>query len=226
MVTVVIERSSKDEFASEDETPDLGLGIPRSTRSDGVAHFGHLRFDRRKYHQITVANTGQVPATIGFIDRPVSVLGEEGPTPPWLTVSFDVPADKPNKSKDTDEDEVSIKGPTYTLEPGETCTIEMAAHVSSPELARNLNDKVTTLDEILILRVKGGRDHFVPVQGKWVKSSISSSRKSEESDRSVASPIDRLRGVAEDGIRKLQNQKPSGTPRGLFSAFGRGSDAS
>jgi hypothetical protein len=154
-----------------------------------------------KHVNATIANTGQVPSVLTFVDRPVAGLGEEGPTPPWLTILFDRDPDQKDKKNKAKE------SPSYTLEPGDTCNVELVALVDDHELARDLDDEVVKLDEVLILRVQNGRDHFIPVQGKWQKSSL---------DRS----IDKIKHFPEEQIRKLQLQKPvSSAKTGLFSTF-------
>lgn len=97
------------------------------------------------------------------------------------------------------------------MEPGDTCNLEFAALIEDSEIAENLDDGVVKLDEVLILRVQNGRDHFLPVQGKWQKSSL---------DRS----IDKIKRLPEDGMRMLQQQKPTGNSKGGFLAALRGSE--
>lgn len=192
-VTVIIDRSSRDfEESSTDE------------QTEGVMHFGTVSFGKGKHRICTVANTGQVPAKLSFVDRPVNETGKEGPAPPWLVINFDREADpKDKKSKGKEP-------PTYTIEPGDACTIEFIARVEAIDLADALGDGMVTLDDVLILRVQNGRDHFLPVQARWVRSSL---------DRS----IDKLKRIPEDGLRKLQSQKPSssGSPKSGRSLFNR-----
>jgi inositol polyphosphate 5-phosphatase INPP5B/F len=180
-------------------------GTSDDPSSRDVIDFGPVRYKKAKHVNATVANTGQVPATLSLVERPVSGLGEEGPTPPWLTVRFDRdPDQKEKKSKNTEP-------PSYTLEPGDTCNIEFVAMVDSHQLAHDLNDDVIKLDDVLILRVQNGRDHFLPMSGRWQRSSL---------DRS----IDKIKHIPEEGMRKLQQQKLTGSPKsGFFSTF-RGSE--
>jgi hypothetical protein len=191
IVTIVIDRSAV-------HTVDGTLDDPSSK---DVIDFGHVRYKKERHVHATIANTGQVSATLHLVERPIAGLGEEGPTPPWLTVRFDRdPDQKDKKSKNTES-------PTYTLEPGDTCNIEFIAAVDSHSLAHDLDDEVVKLDDVLILRVKNGRDHFLPVVGKWQRSSIERS-------------LDKIKHIPEDGFRKLQQQKPIGSPKpGFFSTF-------
>ena len=61
-------------------------------------------------------------------------------------------------------------------------------------VARELNEGLRSLDDILLIRVDGGRDHFVPVRARW-------------SNTSLGHSIDRLIRIPEGGIRRLQSQK-------------------
>jgi inositol polyphosphate 5-phosphatase INPP5B/F len=171
--------------------------------SGDIIDFGHVRFKKESHINVTMANTGQVKATLSFVDRPIAGLGEEGPTPPWLTVRFDREPDQKDKKAKGKE------SPSYTLEPGDTCNAEFTIMVESRELARDLDDDVVKLDDVLILRVLNGKDHFLPVVGRWQRSSL---------DRA----IEKIRHLPEDGIRRLQQQKPVGSSKSdrLFSPFG------
>ncbi|KAF2668965.1 DNase I-like protein [Microthyrium microscopicum] len=185
-VTVVFDHSKEPESPSSScDTQNV----------DGVINFGPMRMGKGRHRHITVANTGAVAATVGLVDRPVSGLGEEGSTPPWLIATFDREPDAGGKKKSKER--------VYTLEPGDVVNLELVARVEAMAMARDLDDGVMRLDDVLILRVRDGRDHFLPVQGTWVRSSLERS-------------IDALKRLPEDGIRKLQNQKPIGSPGRLF----------
>lgn len=158
--------------------------------SIGAVNFGTVHMGERKHRTITVANTGAVPATMTFVDRPVSNDQVQGPHPIWLSVHWDrEPDPRTKKSKEP---------PSYTLEPGDACIIELTVRIEIAELIKSLNEGTTKLDDILILRVKGGRDHFLPVQGKWVHSGLERAS-------------DKMKGLAEDSIRRLQHQRPEGS---------------
>jgi hypothetical protein len=200
-VTVVIDRTSRDfdEPATDEHT-------------EGVVHFGTVRLGKGKHRVCTVANTGQVPATLSFVDRPVNETDAAGPAPPWLIVTFDRAPDPPPSRDKKSPKPGSTPPPTFTIEPGDACTIELTARVEPLHIAPAdvfADSGVVPLDDVLILRVRGGRDHFVPVQARCVRSSL---------DRS----IDKLKHLPEDGLRKLQSQKPSSPDghrlgRSLFS---------
>ena len=74
---------------------------------------------------------------------------------------------------------------------------------------RDLNEGDAMIDEILVLRVENGRDHFLPIRAHWQPSALARS-------------IDKLIKIPEGGIRKLQNQIPArgevkwSVPREIF----------
>ena len=155
--------------------------------------FGHVKYDSPKTRSITVANTGRVPATFGFAPRGIGSEGEGSVTPKWLSVGFE------NRSIGT----VAVwKGlQDITLRPGDTITIHLTAHINEIAMVRRLNEQLDSLEDILILRVQSGRDHFIPLRGEWVRSAFGHS-------------IEKLVRVPEGGIRKLQNQHLHDSNRG------------
>lgn len=169
---------------------------------DGV-DFGDVSFGKSKRRNITIANTGRVPAIFGFTNRPVDRSQPEGPFPPWLRVRFDREPEAASKSSCEDLDE------QYTLEPADVCNAELKLKVDSPDMVRLLNEGTSCLDEVLVLRVKDGRDHFLPLRAHWLPSALTRT-------------VDKLIKVPEGGIRKLQGQKPDcegvrwSVPREIF----------
>lgn len=155
--------------------------------SEGI-NFGGIRYvDHAKARTITVANVGQANAQFGFVERP-GPDGEAHVTPRWLSLGFrdNTPHGKP-------EDDVPV---TYILRPGESCSIDLIASVQDINLTRELNEG-QTLEDVLILRLKDGRDHFIPVRGIWKTSAHGWT-------------LDKLSRIPEGGVRLLQRQKPEG----------------
>lgn len=178
-ITVVVERSTGHASSGEDKTTDSAF--------DGV-DFGDIQYAKSKHRNITIANTGSVPATFGFVHE----------FPYWLTAHFD-------KEPDKSQDKVSENGhDQYTLQPGEVANIELALKISTMDAIRNLNEDTKALDDILVIRVHDGRDHFLPIHGRWLQSSLAHS-------------IDKLVKIPEGGIRKLQNQSPQSTDKVRWS---------
>jgi hypothetical protein len=178
-ITVVVEPST-GQASVEDKT---------ATESTFVGvDFGDIHYAKSKRRNITVANTGRVPAKFSFVNA----------FPPWLTAHFDKEPDKP-------QDAASENGhEQYTLEPGEVCNIELSLKISTKDAVWNLNEGTTVLDDILVIRVHDGRDHFLPINGRWLQSSLARS-------------IDKLVKIPEGGIRKLQHQSPEYTDKVRWS---------
>ncbi|ORY17623.1 Endonuclease/exonuclease/phosphatase [Clohesyomyces aquaticus] len=194
-IAVVVECATATESPENKNTTDSDF--------DGI-DFGDVQFAKSKKRSITVANTGRVPATFGFTDRPLEEDQAAGPFPPWLTVTFDKEPDVPAQPP---TDQVHQQ---YTLEPADVLNVQLKLKVDSMDLVRKLNEETAKLEEILVLRVQSGRDHFLPVRGRWLQSTLARS-------------IDKLIRIPEGGIRKLQNQKPASdqgvkwsAPRELF----------
>lgn len=122
--------------------------------------FGDVRFDVPVSRDLTIANTSGVPATFLFTERPCAEGEVRGVTPPWLELRVDWPSDGKKRSG---QDE-------YTLAPGETANVELTVHIKDLDHVRSLNAGEAKIEDILVLRVVNGRDHFIPVYGKWLPS--------------------------------------------------------
>lgn len=153
--------------------------------------FGDVRWAQAKHRTLTVANTGRVPANFSFISRPVSGRQSEGVAPKWINLKVNEQAVASS----------SASSPTVLLDLGETALVELEVRVFDLQTARSLNEGLLEMDDILVLRVEGGRDHFIPVRGKWMVTSLGHS-------------IDKLIRIPEGGIRKLQGQKPDSSKSG------------
>jgi len=193
--------------AENEGRPTITLIVDHSIGTDGSetvdidvanlegVNFGDVRFATSKRRGVTIANTGWVQATIGFVDRPVAKGQPGGPTPPWLSIIFD---------REPDVSVGAFNGhKQYTIEPGEVCNAELKLLVDAIDMVRDLNNDATGLEDILVLRVENGRDHFLPVRGRWLQSSFGRS-------------IDKLIRIPEGGIRRLQRQKPTGDDQGVM----------
>lgn len=146
--------------------------------------FGEIRWGQTKYRSLTIANTSRVAASFSFIERPVDDAHTSGIAPKWLEF----------KINDEVQTNTASTSPTVTLEPGETASIELSIGVSNASDVQELNNG-KSLEDILVMRVENGRDHFIPVRATWLQSSLGRS-------------IDRLIRIPEGGIRKLQRQRP------------------
>jgi hypothetical protein len=98
-----------------------------------------------------------VPATFR-LERPDH--GSEQKTPSWLEYDIEAPTHhEEDKKRKTNE---------RTLFPGELANIDITAHVHDIEHVRLLNKGQLKLEDILVLRVTGGRDHFISAYGQWL----------------------------------------------------------
>ncbi len=175
--------------AENEGRPVVTIVVDRAHDADGV-DFGHVKYDHTKFRGITIANTGRVPATFSFVDRPGG-----GVCPPWLNLYVH------GKPQDRE----------YTIEPGDAVNMTLELRIKDTDQLQSLNEDRSRIEDVLVLRVSNGRDHFLPIRANWVPSSFGRS-------------IDKLIRIPEGGVRRLQHQRPdSGTegvkwsaPRELF----------
>jgi hypothetical protein len=186
-VTVVVDNNHND----------TGETLPETDEFEGV-WFGNVRWGQTKTRTLTIANTSRVAADFSFIERPVGQdqegqkTREKGIAPSWLQLKInDIPQTSSSESTSL-----------FRLEPGETCVVDLTLTVTALECVAAFNhEHMSTLEEVLVLRIENGRDHFIPVRARWLQSSLGRS-------------IDRLIRIPEGGIRKLQGQNPDGSKKG------------
>ncbi|KAJ9144409.1 DNase I-like protein [Coniochaeta hoffmannii] len=132
--------------------------------SEDAVDLGEVRFRVKQEASVTLANTGRVPASFSFVNSP-AMNGGDGDTSStsWLTTAFVAPR---SNSEDTE------LGDEVTLEPGDTVKALLKAFVGSIDEARMLNQGQPQLDHVLVLRVKDGRDYFIPVRATWAPTCI------------------------------------------------------
>ncbi|KAK7912112.1 Endonuclease/exonuclease/phosphatase [Apiospora marii] len=152
-VTIVVEKGAADE---QDVTDGSG-GI----------HFGDVNFLDYKERSLTVANTGRVPASFCFVAKP-NVSGEaegesHGAAPPeWLHI--DIQPSSMVKMVNGEK--------TVNLEPGETVSAVIDLSVTDLSHLHQLNGGIASLEDVLVLRVENGKDHFIPIRANWLPSSF------------------------------------------------------
>ena len=135
---------------------------PKNSDSELSKHaldFGEVGFLRKESASLTLANTGGVAATFSFVEKPTTEDSEGRRPDLWLSTSF-----SRLEGAGTDENEL---GTEVTLEPGETVKAVVEIYVSDVAHARLLNDSQASLEDVLVLRVADGRDHFIPVRASW-----------------------------------------------------------
>ena len=187
VVTIAVE-NHRDSNASHSH------GGAISQTYEGV-DFGDIKYDHRKTRNVTIANTGRVPATLSFVERsPDADPDQPGDVaPPWLTIHFD----RPGNSQDAG----SKASREYTLEPGDAASVTLCILITDLDLVRRLNEQGENLEDVLVLRIQNGRDYFLPVRGRWIQSAFGRS-------------IDKLVRIPEGGVRKLQHQRPDSRNHG------------
>ncbi|MCJ1340771.1 hypothetical protein MMC09_006067 [Bachmanniomyces sp. S44760] len=164
----------------------------KSSANDGI-NFGDVKYDHEKTRTITIANTGRVPATFGFVDRPVEEGEPRSVLPSWLAARADRESDNQNPNPTALRE--------YTVEPGDAINVDLTVHIRDVDQVRSLNDQSSKIEDVLVLRVNNGRDHFLPLRGYWLQSSFGRS-------------LDKLIRIPEGGVRKLQHQRPDGSSHG------------
>lgn len=174
-VTLVVDHSMYDNPSSSRRQS--------ASSAEGV-DFGDVAYLHRKGRSVTIANTGQVAATFCFVDRPSAAGEPERIGPAWLSVCF--------TGSETDEDERAAKDMKreITLEPGDAVNATMELIIDDLALVAELNEGKIKLDDVLVLRVTDGRDHFIPIRGTWLQSCLCRS-------------IDQLIRIPEGGVRAL-----------------------
>ncbi|KAI3325309.1 type II inositol-1,4,5-trisphosphate 5-phosphatase [Xylariaceae sp. AK1471] len=131
-----------------------------ATEGSGGVDFGNVGFMRRKSHSLTIANTGRVTAKLNFIEKPDN---EDGDTykPKWLEAKF---VRSLNEYSERKEDTL---GSEISLEPGETVNAIIEIEFCDLQQLRTLNEEPAQLEDVLVLRIVDGRDHFIPIRATW-----------------------------------------------------------
>ncbi|KAI8655224.1 hypothetical protein NCS57_01270700 [Fusarium keratoplasticum] len=170
--------------AENEGRPGITVVVEGSEGTDGnIVDFGDLGPLERKTHSLTVANTGGVAATFSFVAKPTTEDGDDA-IPEWLKTTF----------VRADEESPEPLGATVTLDPGETASVLLEVQISAISHIRALNEARAKIEDVLVLRIEDGRDHFIPVRGNWQPSCLG---------RSIAELI----RIPDGGIRKFVKEK-------------------
>ncbi|KAF5717527.1 inositol polyphosphate 5-phosphatase [Fusarium globosum] len=146
---------------------------------ENIVDFGKVSPLEKQIRHLTVANTGSVSATFSFVTKPSTEDGDDA-IPVWLKTTF----------LSADEESQEPLGETVTLDPGETALVLLELQVLAISHIRALNEARAKIEEVLVLRIEDGRDHFIPVRGIWQPSCVG---------RSIAELI----RIPDGGIRKF-----------------------
>lgn len=198
--------------AENESRPGLTVVVDNPSRKSAKAEedphsvdFGDVCLDDPVSRSLTVANTSGVPATFSF-QKPERSDDSEAS---WL----DYRVEKSQHDHSDDHDQVS-RSSECTLLPGDIAMIEITAWVREIPLVRLLNSGQVKLEEVLLLRVKDGRDFFISAYGNWLPTAFGRS-------------LDELTVIPEAGARSLaatraaesaQDQQglPVSAPRELY----------
>ena len=185
---------------------DTHAGEKRSELDLNTVDFGAVSYDVPVHRTLTIANTSSTPATFSFAERPGFEGDHKNETPSWLDIQI-------NHVGESHSEEKEAAG-SHTLHPGEVAHVDVTAHVRLTEQVRLLNLKKVKLEEILVLHVDSGRDHFISVSGQWLPTCFGCSV-----DELTRMPEAGARSLATDGtapLSKGDNEVRLSAPRELF----------
>ncbi|KAI6372886.1 hypothetical protein MCOR25_003623 [Pyricularia grisea] len=195
VITVVVEKTDRGD--SYIDGTDAGEAA--------AINFGDVYYLRKKTSSMTIANTGRVAAKFSFVERPSSDQDPLGVgNSQWLTTSFL----RTDLGPQAGDNEAVDLGKEVTLEPGETVKAVIGISVDHINLVTHLNDGQASLEEVLILRVEQGRDHFIPVRAHWMVTCIG--RSIEEL---IRVPDGGIRAFVEELSAKKKADGASGSKR-------------
>ncbi|KAL4933150.1 phosphatase family protein [Aspergillus undulatus] len=198
--------------AENESRPSLTVVVDRHTRGPpapdtdpNAVDFGDVCLDVPVTRSLTVANTSGVSASFS-VQKPER--GGDSEAPPWLEFRVEKP-----HNDDSGEQDQSTPPDECTLLPGELAVVEITVWVRDIKSVRLLNSGQMKLEEILVLRVREGRDHFVSAHGKWLPTAFGRSL-----EELTLIPEAGARSLAAHPAESKENQPgvPISAPRELF----------
>ncbi|CAG7926960.1 unnamed protein product [Penicillium olsonii] len=174
--------------AENEARPDLTVVVDKygdqkqSEKDPNAVDFGDVAFGVPVHRSLTIANTSGSAANFSFAERHND---KDETIPQWLELHV-------SRSSENDENNQSTASSSgsHTLHPGEVANVEVIAHIRNIEHVRLLNIQKVKLEDILVLHVDGGRDHFISVHGHWLPTSFGCT-------------VDELTRMPEEGARSL-----------------------
>jgi len=194
-ITVVIDHSQDVEDVTQEDLTQKNDPPRRPSQApvEGV-NFGPVAFQKRINRGLTLANTSQVVSTFAFVERPVESGEPDRIAPPWLSVKF-IGCDEDEDTRRAQNEQREV-----TLQPGEAVNCTLEIYIDDMSLVNSLNVGTAQLDDVLVLRVTDGRDHFIPMRGSWQQSCFARS-------------VEELIRIPEGGVRALVPRR-KGEPGG------------
>lgn len=168
---------------------DTHYGGKGSHDDPNTVNFGDVAYDVPIHRSLTIANTGGTEANFTFTERPSFHEHSTAQSPDWLDVRID-------RTGDSQPEQSTTSSSSHTLSPGEVANVDVTIHVRSIEHVRLLNLRKVKLEEILVLHVDSGRDHFISVCGHWLPTCFGCS-------------VDELTRMPESGARSLASTDAS-----------------
>ncbi|KAJ5317614.1 hypothetical protein PENANT_c038G08311 [Penicillium antarcticum] len=179
--------------AENEARPGLTVVVDRygnekqGDKDPNAVDLGDVAFHAPVHRSLTIANTSGTSATFSFAERHTDTE-----KPEWL----DIHVSRSSESTSDDGKAIGSSAGNHTLHPGEVAIVDITAHVHDIELVRLLNIRKVKLEEILVLHVDSGRDHFISVFGNWLPTSFGCT-------------VDELTRMPEEGARTLtKSDKP------------------
>lgn len=174
--------------AENEARPDLTVVVDKygdqkqSDKDPNAVEFGDIAFGVPVRRSLTIANTSGSAATFSFAEKDSD---KDEAIPSWL----DIHVSRSPDADDNGQATASSSG-NHTLHPGEVANVDVIAHIRNIEHVRLLNIRKVKLEDILVLHVDGGRDHFISVNGHWLPTSFGCT-------------VDELTRMPEEGARSL-----------------------
>jgi hypothetical protein len=150
-------------------------------KDPNAVDLGDVAFNLPVHRSLTIANTSGTSATFSFAEQHTDTE-----KPEWL----DLHVTRSAESTSHDGKAITSSAGNHTLHPGEVANVDITAHVHDIEHVRLLNVRKVKLEEILVLHVDSGRDHFISVFGNWLPTSFGCT-------------VDELTRMPEEGARSL-----------------------
>ncbi|KAL4938360.1 hypothetical protein BDV06DRAFT_201096 [Aspergillus oleicola] len=198
--------------AENESRPGLTVVVDSHTREPSKSDtdpnamdFGDVCLDVPVHQSLTIANTSGVSATFS-VQKPER--GSDADASSWLEFRVEKP-----HHDDSDDQKDAAPPDECTLLPGELAVVDITVWVRDIKLVRLLNSGQLKLEEILVLRVKDGRDHFISAHGKWLPTAFGRSL-----EELTLMPEDGARSLAARPTENKENQPgvPISAPRELF----------
>ena len=209
-VTILVEGG--DDAAAAAAQQGRGTSKQSQLLSDANSvSFGKVHYAEGKNRTMTVANTSGAYAQLCFLHGSDS----DDDLPPWLKLHMNGPSANLSSAGQRLNKE-------FELAPGDTLNARFGLRVDDTHLARSLNEGGSKLEHVLVLRVFGGRDYFIPIYAEWVPSTFG--RSLGELVRLPEGGVRAMTDARDDDPKSPGRQRRSSVPPAVVS-FAEAMDA-